>query len=150
MLIGRLSLRSADLQLWRRSEAGGSSRPRTEEVRFIIFHPAVDNPWAERNNRSEKDQGATSQGPAGRESGVQQGGAKNHKENSMCHSYDLHHLRLSPDIFEGHGNKEEDEIGNALDESDAAQECDRVFHWIDHDLLCDELLFPIAAGEVSA
>ena len=48
----------------------------------------------------------------------------------MCHSNDPHHLRLCPDIFEGHGDEEEDEVGNAFDERDVAEERDRILKWV--------------------
>jgi hypothetical protein len=103
--------------------------PSLEEIGFVILHATIDKPGAKGNDGGEEKERRATQRPLCDDGGVEKGGAKNHEENAVGHANDADGLRLAPEIFEGHGDEEEDEKGDAFDDRDGAQAGDGVGHF---------------------
>ena len=55
------------------------------------------------------------------EHGIEKGDAEQAKKNAVNHAYYFHSLRLAPDVFQRHGNTEQDEVGEGFRHADHAE-----------------------------
>ena len=105
-------------------------------IGFVSFHPPVNQPGTEGEQRGDKDESGAAERPLGDAGGVEQRGAKNHEENAVGQADEAHGLGLAPDVFQRHGQKEEDEKRSAFDQGKGAEKSD----WVCHFWLSDNIV----------
>ena len=75
---------------------------------FPSFHSAIDHEGAKREEGGDKDYCGATDGPVGGEFGPGERNAKCDEQDAMEHSNDFDGNGDVPDVFEGHGDAEED------------------------------------------
>jgi len=93
---------------------------------FPILHPLINQERPEGNQCRHKNQHAPPEGPAILEEDIGQHEGEEHKEQPVnpAHPFDGH--RLSGQVFQGHGNEEQNQKGNSFGQGQETQRVDGV------------------------
>ena len=76
---------------------------------FPIFHSAIDDEGAEGEEGGDKDYCGATDGPVGVRFGARERNAKCDEQDAMNRTGDFHRDGHVPDVFEGHGDAEQEE-----------------------------------------
>lgn len=88
-----------------------------------FFHPE----WGKGNQGGGKDQDRRFEAPVSVEHSLEQGEAEDAEEYAVGHADDADRKRFIPDVFHGHGDEEQDEVGQGFDQADDAEAAEGCF-----------------------
>ena len=91
------------------------------QVFLVSAEAGVDEEGAEGNEGGDKEEGGAFEGPFGFEPGEEEGEAVKEEEQTVGHSDHTDGEGKVPDVFQGHGDAEEEEEGDAFEDADEAE-----------------------------